>query len=172
MPLFGDKSDIINQIIYGLFSIIIILLLSAYHYSYKIDSDKGLTIKEFFFGYRSADFKESDAIIYKLSSSVIFSFMKSYPIVTFFVLHWASPVANLLKFWDYLKLLVSPLDFFDYIDKFETIVKEIYASKVHLMWVYREETQALINISYLIVVTLVVFITILRIKFSSVSKND
>ena len=167
-------SIFVGNLIKPILTIITLIWISIYWYTYKCS--KVLTVKKFLFGYKeSNDLCGSDAFFFKLLSSEFFKIMKSYPITMVYMIFWYLPLNTLLKFWDAIKSIIAILNLFDilgFLDYFEDCIKNLASNLAPYMLAYKEETQIVVNIVYLLILWIVTYTICLRIKLSKFEDDN
>lgn len=167
-------SIFVGNLIKPILTIITLIWISIYWYTYKCS--KVLTVKKFLFGYKeSNDLCGSDAFFFKLLSSEFFKIMKSYPITMVYMIFWYLPLNTLLKFWDAIKSIIAILNLFDilgFLDYFEDCIINLASNLAPYMLAYKEETQIVVNIVYLLILWIVTYTICLRIKLSKFEDDN
>lgn len=161
-------SGCIGNLIKPIITIITLIWICIYWYTFKCS--KVLTVRKFLFGYKETnDLCGSDAFFFKLLSSEFFKIMKSYPITMAYILLWYLPLITLLKFWYVIKGFINILNLIDilgFLNFFETHIKNLANKLAPLMLAYKNETQIIVNIVYLLILWIVTYSICLRIKLS------
>ena len=161
-------SGCIGNLIKPIITIITLIWICIYWYTFKCS--KVLTVRKFLFGYKETnDLCGSDAFFFKLLSSEFFKIMKSYPITMAYILRWYLPLITLLKFWYVIKGFINILNLIDilgFLNFFETHIKNLANKLAPLMLAYKNETQIIVNIVYLLILWIVTYSICLRIKLS------
>lgn len=161
-------SFIIGDLIKPILTIITLIWISIYWYTYKCSNV--LTVKKFLFGYKERnDLCGSDAFFFKLLSSEFFKILKKYPITMLYIFLWYLPLNTLLKFWDAIKNIISVLNLLDilgFLNYFESYIKNLASNLAPYMLAYKNETKIIVNIVYLLVLWMVTYTICLRIKLS------
>lgn len=164
----------IGDLVKPLLTCTVLIWICIYWYVYRCN-DK-LTLKQFLFGYQERnDLYGSDAFFFKLLSSEFFKIIKSYPITMVYILFWYLPLGTLQKFWGAIKSIIEILNLFDilgFLNTFENGIEYLANILVPCMLVYKDVTQIVVNIVYLIVLWIVTYFICLRIKLSKMEVND
>ena len=167
-------SFFIGNLIKPILTIITLIWISIYWCTYKCS--KVLTVREFLCGYKeSNDLCGSDAFFFKVLSSEFFKIMKSYPITMVYIILWYFPLITLLKFWDVIKNIIdilSLLDILGFLNYFEDCIKNLASNLAPYMLAYKEETQIVVNIVYLLILWIVTYTICLRIKLSKFEDDN
>ena len=167
-------SPLIKNLIKPIITIITLIWIGIYWYTYKCS--KVLTVCKFLFGYKeSNDLCGSDAFFFKLLSSEFFKILKSYPLTMIYISLWYLPLNTLLKFWDAVKNaidMLSLLDVMGFLNFFEGCIKNLAINLAPYMLAYKNETQIVVNIVYLLVLWIVTYTVCLRIKLSKFEDNN
>lgn len=167
-------SFIIGDLIKPILTIITLIWISIYWYTYKCSNV--LTVKKFLFGYKERnDLCGSDAFFFRVLSSEFFKIMKSYPITMVYIILWYLPLITLLKFWDVIKNIIdilSLLDILGFLNYFEDCIKNLASNLAPYMLAYKEETQIVVNIVYLLILWIVTYTVCLRIKLSKFEDDN
>lgn|GEM_PF-6377014 len=88
---------------------------------------------------------------------------------------WYLPLNTLLKFWDAVKNaidMLSLLDVLGFLNFFEGCIKNLAINLAPYMLAYKNETQIVVNIVYLLVLWIVTYTVCLRIKLSKFEDNN
>ena len=167
-------SFFIGNLIKPILTIVTLIWISIYWYIYRCRDV--LTVRKFLFGYKERnDLCGSDAFFFKLLSNEFFKIMKSYPITMIYILLWYLPLNALLKFWDAIKNIIEILNLFDilgFLNCFESCIKYLSSNLAPYMLAYKDETQIVVNIVYLLVLWIVTYTICLRIKLSKFLDNN
>ena len=167
-------SFFIGNLIKPILTIVTLIWISIYWYIYRCRDV--LTVRKFLFGYKERnDLCGSDAFFFKLLSNEFFKIMKSYPITMIYILLWYLPLNALLKFWDAIKNIIEILNLFDilgFLNCFESCIKYLASNLAPYMLAYKDETQIVVNIVYLLVLWIVTYTICLRIKLSKFLDNN
>ena len=167
-------SFIIGNSIKLISTVITLIWISIFWYIYQCDYI--LTAREFLFGYKEcSDLCGSDAFFFKFQSSEFFKILKKYPITMIYVFIWYLPSSTLLKFWDAIKNIISVLNLLDilgFLNYFEDCIKNLASNLAPYMLTYKEATQIVVNIVYLLILWIVTYIVCLRIKLSKFEDDN
>ena len=167
-------SFFIGNLIKLIFTFIILIWISIFWYIYQCSD--ALTIGKFLLGYKEHnDLCGSDAFFFKLRSSEFFKILKRYPITILYIFLWYLPLSALLKFWDAIKSIITMLNLLDilgFINYFESCIKYLASNLAPYMLAYKDETQIVVNIVYLLVLWIVTYTICLRIKLSKFLDNN
>jgi len=92
-----------------------------------------------------------------------------------YVFIWYLPSSTLLKFWDAIKNIISVLNLLDilgFLNYFEDCIKNLASNLAPYMLAYKEATQIVVNIVYLLILWIVTYIVCLRIKLSKFEDDN